>query len=45
MGELAGGLEYPAVYPAIAGFQKRLRIDRDLQQKLKKVAKRLRIEI
>jgi hypothetical protein len=42
MGELAGGLEYPAVYAAIARFQKRLKIDRELQQKLKKVAKTLR---
>jgi hypothetical protein len=44
MGELAGGLEYPAVHAAIARFQKRLKIDRELQQKLKKVAKTLRIE-
>jgi hypothetical protein len=45
MGEFAGGLEYPAVHAAIARFQKRLKIDRELQQKLKKVAKTLRIEI
>jgi hypothetical protein len=44
-GKLAGGLEYPAVHTAIARFQKRLKIDRELQQKLKKVAKTLRIEI
>jgi hypothetical protein len=45
MGELVGGLEYPAVHAAIARFQKRLKIDRELQQKLKRVAKTLRIEI
>ena len=45
MGEIAGGLEYPAVHTAIARFQTRLKIDRELQQKLKKVAKTLRIEI
>ena len=46
IGELAGGLEYPAVHTAIARFQKRLKIDRELQQqKIKKVAKTLRIEI
>jgi hypothetical protein len=36
IGELAGGLEYPAVHAAIARFQKRLKIDRELQQKLKR---------
>ena len=41
MGELAGGLKYPAFHAAIARFQKRLKIDREL----KKVAKTLRIEI
>jgi hypothetical protein len=45
MGELAGGVEYPAVSPAIARFEKRLKIDRELQKKLKKVAKTLKIEI
>jgi len=41
MGELAGGFEYPA----IARFEKRLKIDRELQNKIKKVAKKLNIEI
>ena len=45
MGELAGGFQYPAVNAAIARFERRLKIDRDLQKKLKKVAKQLKIEI
>jgi hypothetical protein len=45
MEELAGGLEYPTVHAVIARFKKRLKIDRELQQKLKKVASTLRIEI
>jgi AmiR/NasT family two-component response regulator len=45
MGELAEGLEYPAVNAAIARFEKRLKIDRELQKKLKRVAKTLKIEI
>jgi REP element-mobilizing transposase RayT len=45
MGELAGGVEYPAVNAAIARFEKRLKIDRDLQKKFKKVAAKLKIEI
>jgi hypothetical protein len=45
MGELAGGFEYPAVNAAIARFEKRLKIDRKLQRKMKKVAKELNIEI
>ena len=45
MGELAGGFEYPAVNAAIARFEKRLKIDRELQQKIKKVAKESNIEI
>ena len=45
MGELAGGFEYPAVNAAIARFEKRLKIDRELHQKIKKVAKKLNIEI
>ena len=45
MGELAGGFEYPAVNAAIGRFEKRLKIDRELQQKIKKVAKELNIEI
>jgi putative transposase len=45
MGELAGGLEYPAVNAAIVRFEKRLRIDPELRKKLKKAAKTLRIEI
>jgi hypothetical protein len=43
-GELAGGSEYPAVNAAIARFEKRLTIDRELQKKLKRVAKTLRID-
>jgi putative transposase len=45
MGELAGGFEYPAVNAAIGRFERRLKIDRDLQKKFKQVAKRLKIEI
>jgi putative transposase len=45
MGELAGGLEYPAVNAAIVRFEKRLKIDRELQKKFKRAAKTLRIEI
>jgi hypothetical protein len=45
MGELAGGFQYPAVNAAIARFERRLKIDRDLQKKLKKIAKQLKIEI
>jgi hypothetical protein len=45
MGELAGGFEYPAVNAAIARFGKRLKIDRELQRKIKKVANELNIEI
>jgi putative transposase len=45
MGELAGGFEYPAVNAAIARFERRLKIDRDLQKKFKQVAKKLKIEI
>ena len=37
MGELAGGLEYPVVNVAIAIIEKRLKIDRELQKKLKTV--------
>jgi hypothetical protein len=44
-GELAGGFEYPAVNAAIARFEKRLKIDRELQKKIKRVAKNLKIEI
>ena len=36
MGELASGFEYPAVHAAIARFEKRLKIDRELQKKIKK---------
>ena len=45
MGELAGGVAYPAVGAAIARFEKRLKIDRELQKKLKKVAKGLQIDL
>jgi len=45
MGQLAGGFEYPAVNAAIARFEKRLKIDRELQKKIKKVAKELNIEV
>ena len=45
MGELAGGFQYPAVNAAIARFEKRLKIDRELQKKVRKVAKELTIKI
>jgi putative transposase len=45
MGELAGGVEYPAVNAAIARFERRLKSDRDLQRKLKRAARKLKIEI
>jgi len=45
MGQLAGGFEYPAVNAAIARFEKRLKIDRELQKKIKKVAKESNIEV
>jgi AmiR/NasT family two-component response regulator len=45
MGELAGGFEYPALNAAIARFEKRLKIDRELQKKIKHVADQLNIEI
>ena len=45
MGELAGGLAYPAVNASIARIEKRLKIDRELQKKLKRVAQILKIEI
>jgi hypothetical protein len=41
----AGGFQYPAVNAAIARFERRLKIDPDLQKKLKKIAKQLKIEI
>ena len=44
-GELAGGFEYLAVNAAIARFEQRLKIYRELQKKIKKVAKELNIEI
>jgi hypothetical protein len=40
-----GGFEYPAVNAAIARVEKRLKIDRELQTNIKKVAKDLNIEI
>jgi hypothetical protein len=36
MGELAGGFKYPAVNVAIARFEKRLKIDRELSKEIKK---------
>jgi len=39
MRELACGFEYPSVNAAVARFKKRLKIDRELRQKIKKVAK------
>ena len=39
--QFAGGFEYPAVNAAIARFEKRLKIDRELQKKIKKAAKEL----
>jgi hypothetical protein len=44
LGERVGGLAYPAVHAAIPRFQKRLKIDRDLQQKIKKAARELNID-
>jgi hypothetical protein len=45
MGKLAGGLKYRGVGPAMARFEKRLKIDREVQKKLKRVAKTLRMRI
>jgi len=45
MGELAGGFEYPAVNASIAKFEQRLKIDRELQKTIKRVAKEWNIEI
>jgi hypothetical protein len=45
MDKLAGGFEYPVVNAAIARFERRLKIDRDLQKKFKKVDKKLKIDI
>jgi hypothetical protein len=36
MGQLAGGVEYPAVNAAIARLEGRLKIHRDLQKKFKR---------
>jgi hypothetical protein len=40
MGGLAGGVEYPTVHAAVARFERRLKIDRDIQKKLKKNSKK-----
>jgi hypothetical protein len=45
MSELASGFEYSTVNAAIARFEKRLKIDQELQTNIKKVAKELNIEI
>jgi len=45
MREVAGGFEYPAINAAIARLEKRLKIDRELRKKIKKVAKEWNIEI
>jgi hypothetical protein len=45
MGELARDFEYPAVNAAIRRFERCLKIDRDPQKELKKIAKQLKIEI
>jgi hypothetical protein len=45
LGELGGGIEYPAVSIAITRIEKRPKIDRELQQKLKQVSKLLKVEI
>lgn len=37
LGQAAGGVAYPAVSAAIGRFEKRLKVDRDLQKKLKAV--------
>jgi hypothetical protein len=44
-GEFSDGVEYPAANAEIAGFERRLKIDQDLKQMLKKVAKTLKTEI
>jgi hypothetical protein len=45
LGDLGGGIEYPAVSIAITRIGKRLKIDRGLQKKLKRVAQLLKVEI
>jgi hypothetical protein len=45
LGDLGGGIEYPAVSIAITRIGKRLKIDRELQMKLKQVSKLLKVEI
>jgi hypothetical protein len=44
LGELAGEVEYPAVSAAIGRIEKRLKIDRELQNKVKRVKRMLNIE-
>jgi chromosomal replication initiation ATPase DnaA len=45
LSDLRGGIEYPAVSIAITRIGNRLKIDRELQKKLKQVAKLLKVEI
>jgi putative transposase len=45
LGQLGGGVEYPAVGAAIARTEKRLKTDRELQKRLKQVTKMLNIEM
>ena len=44
LGKAAGGAAYPAVSTAIIRFEKRLKVDRDLQRRLKAVCAILKIE-
>jgi putative transposase len=43
LGEAAGGVAYPAVSAAISRFEKRLKVDRDLQRKLKAARTMLKV--
>ena len=43
LGQMAGGVAYPAVSVAIKRFEDRLNVDRDLQEKLKTVRRILKI--
>ena len=43
LGQAAEGMAYPAVSAAIGRFDKRLKVDRELQRKLKAVRAMLKI--
>jgi hypothetical protein len=43
LGEAAGGVAYPAVSAAISRFEKRLKVDRDLQRELRAARALLKI--